>query len=30
VAAATLASTLLVDGLFFGAALLAPQLSGLI
>ena len=30
VAAATLASTLLVDGLFLGAALLAPQLSGLI
>ena len=30
VAAATLASTLLVDGLFFGAALLAPRLSGLI
>ncbi len=30
VAAATLASTLLVDGLFFGAALLAPTLSGLI
>lgn len=30
VAAATLASTLLVDGLFFGAALLSPQLSGLI
>lgn len=30
VAAATLASTLLVDGVFFGAALLAPRLSGLI
>jgi hypothetical protein len=30
VAAATLASTLLVDGLFFGVALLAPRLSGLI
>ncbi len=30
VAAATLASTLLVDGVFLGAALLAPQLSGLI
>lgn len=30
VAAAALASTLLVDGLFFGAALLAPKLSGLI
>ncbi|MFN9545940.1 MAG: DUF3120 domain-containing protein [Cyanobacteriota bacterium] len=30
VAAATLASTLLVDGLFLGAALLAPQISGLI
>ena len=30
VAAAALASTLLVDGLFLGAALLAPHLSGLI
>lgn len=30
VAAAALASTLVVDGLFFGAALLAPHLSGLI
>lgn len=30
VAAATLASTLLVDGIFLGAALLAPKLSGLI
>jgi len=30
VAAAALASTLLVDGLFFGAALVAPHLSGLI
>ncbi len=30
VAAATLASTVLVDGVFLGAALLAPRLSGLI
>lgn len=30
IAAATLACTLAVDGLFFAAALLAPQLSGLI
>jgi hypothetical protein len=30
VAAAALASTLVVDGIFFGAALLAPHLSGLI
>jgi hypothetical protein len=30
VAAATLATTLVVDGLFLGAALLAPGLSGLI
>lgn len=30
VAAAALAATVLVDGIFFGAALLAPQLSGLI
>jgi hypothetical protein len=30
VAAATLATTLAVDGLFLASALLAPQLSGLI
>jgi hypothetical protein len=30
VAAATLAATLAVDGLFLGSALLAPRFSGLI